>query len=377
MYQQYYQYQQLQKYRETKQKGTSRGNDKTSNNGIKRKREYDNEKNGPNKKRKDKTKTIDEFEEKVEINDQKIEKIKEDNSDEQKINKLEKIIEDNKNNMDIEKEKKEIFEDKSKIEFKKPEKEKPWLNKNENPETVFVNKLPPTIEKSELREIFEKYGNIKDIRLMYRSNRAFAYIDYETSEESHASLVLNDTEVKGKKIQVAISNPSLKKTEITEIKQDNKELYLSNLPFSINIEKLKEIFSKYGEVKDVRLITKSNNQPVGTGFIEYFDKESAFKGLAVNGTEIDGRIINVTISDNRNKNAKKQIQQKKEKQIQIKPMLPRRMMNHSFQNRPSTKLKITNKKSKPENNNEVANESMKSSTTSKSNDDFRKLLGLK
>lgn len=58
-------------------------------------------------------------------------------------------------------------------------------------------------------------------------------------------------------------------------------------------------------------------------------------------------------------------------------MLPRRMMNHSFQNRPSTKLKITNKKSKPENNNEVANESMKSSTTSKSNDDFRKLLGLK
>eukprot|EP00833_Pecoramyces_ruminatium_P000560 jgi/Orpsp1_1/1174592/evm.model.c7180000050684.1 len=244
MYQQYYQYQQLQKYRETKQKGTSRGNDKTSNNGIKRKREYDNEKNGPNKKRKDKTKTIDEFEEKVEINDQKIEKIKEDNSDEQKINKLEKIIEDNKNNMDIEKEKKEIFEDKSKIEFKKPEKEKPWLNKNENPETVFVNKLPPTIEKSELRKIFEKYGNIKDIRLMYRSNRAFAYIDYETSEESHASLVLNDTEVKGKKIQVAISNPSLKKTEITEIKQDNKELYLSNLPFSINIEKLKEIFSK-------------------------------------------------------------------------------------------------------------------------------------
>jgi len=41
-------------------------------------------------------------------------------------------------------------------EFKKPEKEKPWLNKNENPETVFVNKLPPSIKKTELREIFEK-----------------------------------------------------------------------------------------------------------------------------------------------------------------------------------------------------------------------------
>jgi len=28
-----------------------------------------------------------------------------------------------------------------------------------------------------------KYGNIKDIRLMHRSNRSFAYIDYETSVE--------------------------------------------------------------------------------------------------------------------------------------------------------------------------------------------------
>jgi len=61
----------------------------------------------------------------------------------------------------------------------------------------------------------------------------------------------------------------------------------------------------------------------------------------------------------------------------MKPMLPRRMMNHTFQNRPTTKLKISNtKKSKPDSMSEGTNETTTTATVSKSNDDFRKLLGL-
>jgi len=61
----------------------------------------------------------------------------------------------------------------------------------------------------------------------------------------------------------------------------------------------------------------------------------------------------------------------------MKPMLPRRMVNRSFQTRPTTKLKISNKKSKP-NESSPTNETNTTTTTStsKSNDDFRKLLGL-
>jgi len=386
IYQQYYQYQQLQKQRENKQKDKDNSNDQ---NRVKRKNENEednnNNKNKPNKKRKvivnkhEKNPLENKHKDDITDNKNTTEIIEEEKEDNQENNSNSN---ENTDNMEIEELEEKKKTEKKPIEFKKPEKEKPWLNKNENPETVFVNKLPPSIKKTELREIFEKYGTIKDIRLMYRSNRAFAYIDYETSDESHASLELNNTEIHGKKVEVAISNPSIKKVENnTEIKQENKELYLSNLPFDIEVDKLKEIFSQYGEVKDVRLITKSNNQPVGTGFIEYFDKESVYKGLAVNGTEIDGRIINVTISDNRNRNAQKQkqkqLQQQQKKAKQIKPMLPRRMINNSFQNRPSTKLKISNKKTKPETSNNNSNDNTKPNTASKSNDDFRKLLGLK
>ncbi|ORX55911.1 hypothetical protein BCR36DRAFT_320539 [Piromyces finnis] len=386
MYQQYYQYQQLQKHRDNKQKkGTQEEKNNKKNNGIKRKRDNttDNDSQNQNKKRKDEKSNKKGDENINNDNENIIEKEDKNNNDcgENTIEKEEKA-ENSDNDMKIEKseeaDKKE--EKKPKLEPIKSEKKKPWLNKNENPETVYVNKLPPTIKKNELREMFEKYGNIKDIRLMYRNNRAFAYIDFENSEESKASLVLNNTEVNGKIIEVAISNPSLKKAENkTEIKQDYKELYLSNLPFSINAEKLKELFSQYGEVKDVRLITKANNQPVGTGFIEYLDKESAMKGLAVNGTEIDGRIINVTISDNRNKTALKQKQNQQKKIQQMKPMLPRRMINRSFQTRPTTKLKIQNKKPKMDESEPSKDETKTTSaaSTSKSNDDFRKLLGLK
>jgi len=157
MYQQYYQYQQLQKHRESKQKDKDNNNDL---NGIKRKNENEEDndnKNKPNKKRKvnkhEKNPVEKKHKDGISNNKNTVEIIEEEKEESQENHDNSN---ENTDNMEIEELKEKNTEKKPMLEFKKPEKEKPWLNKNENPETVFVNRLPPSIKKTELREIFEK-----------------------------------------------------------------------------------------------------------------------------------------------------------------------------------------------------------------------------
>ena len=73
--------------------------------------------------------------------------------------------------------------------------------------------------------------------------------------------------------------------------QESK-LYVGNLSYSISSSQLGELFSTYGVVKDVNIITGK-----GFGFVEMSSPEeakSAIEGL--NGTDVEGRTITVDIA---------------------------------------------------------------------------------
>ena len=78
-------------------------------------------------------------------------------------------------------------------------------------------------------------------------------------------------------------------------------IYVGNLPYTITQEKLKDLFTGFGEVSSVHLITdKITGEPRGFGFVEMptqSEAEAAIKGL--NGTAIAGRAIQVTIARQR------------------------------------------------------------------------------
>jgi len=66
-----------------------------------------------------------------------------------------------------------------------------------------------------------------------------------------------------------------------------QKLYVGNLNYKSTDEKLKELFSTYGEVTSVNII-----QGRGFGFIEMTTPESAAEAKnKLNGTEFDGRKI--------------------------------------------------------------------------------------
>lgn len=69
----------------------------------------------------------------------------------------------------------------------------------------------------------------------------------------------------------------------------NAKLFVGNLSYSVDKQKLEEIFGEHGEVQSATVI-----EGKGFGFVEMATQEQAEKAKkALNGTELAGRTLNV------------------------------------------------------------------------------------
>lgn len=74
-----------------------------------------------------------------------------------------------------------------------------------------------------------------------------------------------------------------------------KRIYVGNLPFSATDDEVRELFSAYGQVTSVNLITdRDTGRPRGFGFVEMESGEEADKAIsALHQKEMGGRSLNV------------------------------------------------------------------------------------
>ena len=78
---------------------------------------------------------------------------------------------------------------------------------------------------------------------------------------------------------------------------DKNKLFVGSLPWSINSDGLKELFSQYGEITDVAVISdRDTGRSKGFGFVTFASEESAQKALEMDGKEVEGRTIVVNIA---------------------------------------------------------------------------------
>ncbi len=73
------------------------------------------------------------------------------------------------------------------------------------------------------------------------------------------------------------------------------KVYVGNLPFSVDSEKLKGLFASYGDIEEATVISdKFSGRSKGFGFVTFKDDESAKKAIAeMNEKEVDGRNLKV------------------------------------------------------------------------------------
>ena len=73
------------------------------------------------------------------------------------------------------------------------------------------------------------------------------------------------------------------------------KIYVGNMPFSMNEENLRSLFTEFGEVDSVNIITdRETGRPRGFAFVEMLDDDSARKAISgLAGKEVEGRNLNV------------------------------------------------------------------------------------
>lgn len=71
----------------------------------------------------------------------------------------------------------------------------------------------------------------------------------------------------------------------------SKKIYVGNLPFSATDQEVRDLFSEYGPVESVSLITdRETGRPRGFGFVEMSDgADTAIETL--NGSDMGGRSL--------------------------------------------------------------------------------------
>jgi nucleolar protein 4 len=86
---------------------------------------------------------------------------------------------------------------------------------------------------------------------------------------------------------------------MTKQKNNTKKgrVFIRNLPFNITEEKIKETFSKFGEINEVHLPKKETGELKGFGFIQFVEKKDALKAIKeMDNFKFDGRKITLKLA---------------------------------------------------------------------------------
>ncbi len=72
------------------------------------------------------------------------------------------------------------------------------------------------------------------------------------------------------------------------------KIYVGNLPYNATEDELRDFFTQYGNIEEVKLIVDFNTgRSKGFGFITFATAEASESALAANGTEMGGRKLKV------------------------------------------------------------------------------------
>jgi polyadenylate-binding protein len=161
-----------------------------------------------------------------------------------------------------------------------------------------VNNISYDSTEEKIKSAFEPFGQILDVRIIYDkvTNKPKGYCYVEFAEEESLGAVMenkNNFFIDGRRVMVKTSQSVIK------IRENIKFVaHVTNLPFSLTEEKLKE-FLKKNEIDRIIdcLITKDESgNSKGFGFVEFEDEDSLKKSLLLTGKMLRGRPVTIKMS---------------------------------------------------------------------------------
>jgi len=166
--------------------------------------------------------------------------------------------------------------------------------------TLFVRNLANDTDPLALQAEFEQFGPVRSIyaNCKYRGFVMISFFDIRHSKA--AMLVLNGKKLPGgKKMDVHYALP---KQSPGEKESNQGTLVVFNLDTTMTDDDIREVFSQFGEVKDIRSTPNKNTHK----FVEFFDVRDAERALlALNRTKVRTKIIKIEVSRPSNRGRRK------------------------------------------------------------------------
>ncbi|CEF68056.1 RNA recognition motif domain and Nucleotide-binding, alpha-beta plait domain-containing protein [Strongyloides ratti] len=130
---------------------------------------------------------------------------------------------------------------------------------------LFVGNLPPSMTEQELKDIFSKVGEAREI---YLSGKSFAFLRMENNGlATIARTILDGTIHKGFSIRVRFA-------------QHAAQIKLSELDPTVSNQMLYQLFSVFGEVQHAEHFCNDKNEATGEGVVMFEKRNSATDAVA-------------------------------------------------------------------------------------------------
>ncbi|KAG9294976.1 hypothetical protein G9A89_017770 [Geosiphon pyriformis] len=137
------------------------------------------------------------------------------------------------------------------------------------------------------------------------SSEASSSTAESSSDDNSDSEGEGDTTAKSKKQDLANKRkaPNENSSPAKKIKPNGKSkqiatVFVGNLSYNTDQEKLRQEFAEAGEILDVRIVTnRDNGTSKGFGYIDFANAEGANAAVQLSGKEVDGRRVKIEISE--------------------------------------------------------------------------------
>ncbi|XP_023267875.1 polyadenylate-binding protein 1 isoform X2 [Seriola lalandi dorsalis] len=171
---------------------------------------------------------------------------------------------------------------------------------------IFIKNLDKSIDNKALYDTFSAFGNILSCKVVCDENgsKGYGFVHFETQEAAERAIEkMNGMLLNDRKVFVGrFKSRKEREAELGARAKEFTNVYIKNFGEDMDDEKLRELFSKYGQsdlsclgnAMSIRVMTDDNGKSRGFGFVSFERHEDAQKAVdEMNGKELNGKLIYV------------------------------------------------------------------------------------
>eukprot|EP01114_Cavostelium_apophysatum_P004040 TRINITY_DN1417_c0_g1_i1.p1 TRINITY_DN1417_c0_g1~~TRINITY_DN1417_c0_g1_i1.p1 ORF type:complete len:601 (-),score=181.12 TRINITY_DN1417_c0_g1_i1:78-1880(-) len=160
---------------------------------------------------------------------------------------------------------------------------------------IFIKNLHKSVDNKALYDTFASFGNILSCKVStdeHGNSKGYGFIHYDTQEAADKAVaVVNGKLLSGKKCFVGPFVPRKQRSQ-DEMNSKWTNIYVKYLDKSVDDQKLREMFEKYGAITSAVVMTDDKGESKGFAFINFENNDEAQKAIDdLNGKELDGKTL--------------------------------------------------------------------------------------